>query len=281
MFSQELSVSIKKSFSLPLSMLEGRWTWCDSLGTYYEYLPNGEVRDIISNEDITDPEDGPITYRLEQRNDTVFLVHRYKQMLTSRGNIQNYEKRWAIRISGDCMELISFKTLPAIADQIDEYDVRVRMTRGKPFRCNMGMPITKYILPRNFKGHVTIAFNQPNGVAPEYDALGNRVVRIPPTGMLKTQLKEDAFGTAGRRYVVLIPDSSDRLFRLPVYDRFEHPEWQKGLSRTFGVVMLGFNQLSRSDVDRLFGEPIAGNTLMFLVDTYGMMGNLVIAKPWF
>jgi len=280
LFSQEPNVNLKKSFTK--DMLEGQWCWRDSVGTYFEYLPNGEVRDIINFEDITDPEDGPVTYRLEERNDTLFLIHRYKQMIVNNQNIVGYEKQWAVKISGDCMEQICFKSGKGIDNHIDEYDVRIKLTNGKPRLFDTNMPITKYILPKDFKGHVTIAFNQPTGIAPEYDSHGNRIVRIPPSGILKTQMKEDAFGMAGKRFMVMIPDSSSQaLVSLPSYDKFDSPERQESLKNTFGVIMQGFNQLAREDVNRLFGEPIAGNTLMFIVDTYGKVGHIVIAKPWF
>lgn len=280
LFSQEPNVNLKKSFTK--DMLEGQWCWRDSVGTYFEYLPNGEVRDIINFEDITDPEDGPVTYRLEERNDTLFLIHRYKQMIVNNQNIVGYEKQWAVKISGDCMEQICFKSGKGIDNHIDEYDVRIKLTNGKPRLFDTNMPITKYILPKGFKGHVTIAFNQPTGIAPEYDSHGNRIVRIPPSGILKTQMKEDAFGMAGKRFMVMIPDSSSQaLVSLPSYDKFDSPERQESLKNTFGVIMQGFNQLAREDVNRLFGEPIAGNTLMFLVDTYGEVGLLRGGAAWF
>lgn len=285
-FSQEPCVSLKKSSHL--SMLEGQWYWKDSIGTYFDYLPNGEVRDIINFEDVTDPDDGPITYRLEEKNDTLYLIHRYKQMMVyglGKGYAQNvigYEKRWAVRISGDCMEYFCFKSGKGIDNHIDEYDLRVKLTKGKPRRYDINQPITKYILPQGFRGHVTIAFNQADGVAPEFDAQGNRLIRIPENGILKTQMKEDAFGMAGGRFKIFIPDSSSKsLVLLPVYDKFESPERREELKNTFGVIMQGFNQLAREDVDRLFGEPIAGNIIMFIVDNYGKVGHIRIAEPWF
>ncbi len=286
LFSQEPSVNLKKSFTK--DKLEGQWCWRDSIGTYFEYLPNGEVRDVVNFEDYTDPDDGPITYRLEERNDTLYLIHRYKQMMVHKlgknyaENVIGYEKQWAVKINGDCMEYFCFKSGKGIDNHIDEYDVRIKLTNRKPRLFDTNMPITKYILPKGFKGHVTIAFNQPTGIAPEYDSHGNRIVRIPPSGILKTQMKEDAFGMAGKRFRVMIPDtSSQSLVSLPSYDKFDSPERQESLKNTFGVIMQGFNQLARQDVNRLFGEPISGNTLMFIVDTYGKVGLIRIAEPWF
>ncbi|WP_025762943.1 DUF6843 domain-containing protein [Dyadobacter tibetensis] len=43
------------------------------------------------------------------------------------------------------------------------------------------------IVPKGFKGNVLIIFNQPSGVPAQYEG-GKRLYKIPPNGVLKTQL---------------------------------------------------------------------------------------------
>lgn len=266
---QELNGSIKKE--MPRSIIYGKWRFTDQLDRYLQFLPNGEVNFIVESD--SEQCQYGIKYRLEQVCDTLYLIRQHGS---------GYVERNAIRISGDYMADYSFKELEGITAHIDEYGFQVRDSVVQPRPFDEGLPITKFILPCGFHGHVTIAFNQINGVAPEYDTQANRIVRIPPNGLLKTQLKEDAFGVAARRFAFLIPDSTtEALVMLPSYDKFENPYMRESLTNTFGVFMQGFNQLSREDVNRLFGEPIVGNTLMFFVDTYGKTKYLGIGRAWF
>lgn len=284
-FALAIVVSFKTSHAqeLPLSMIQGRWSYVDNKDSYNEYLPTGELHVVtkIAGTYYSNLDDGPIFYRLEERNDTLFLIHKYKQRMVDNENILGFEERLAIQIRGDYMEYVCLKTRKGINQHIDEYGVRIRHLKQEPHHCDVGMPYTIYILPANFSGHVTIAYAHPDGSAPEYDVHGNRVVHIPPSGLLKTQMKEDAFGTAGGRYRVLIPDATNQsLIQLPSVDKFYISTCELD-PHTVGVLMQGFNQLAREDVNKLFGECIVGNTMMFFVGSFEKGATQIIGKAWF
>jgi len=49
---------------------------------------------------------------------------------------------------------------------------------------------TTFILPAGYKGEVTVFYNQEKGVAEKYEN-GGRLIRIPASGVLLTQFKDD------------------------------------------------------------------------------------------
>lgn len=228
----------------------GKWCYSDSSQNYIQYLPSGVVKYYIGNEQRSES-----YYRLVQKSDTVY-VH----------NSLNVIGR-PVRISGDYMESFGFKIGKGVETHIDEYILLVKETgRGDPLRFDSGIPITKYILPNGFRGQVVIAYNQSQGVEPEYDLDGNRIVRIPSNGLLETQFREDAFGTAGRRYRVYIEDSlAQNLLELPVADKYDGKRRASFGALKTVVIMQGFNQATREDVNKAFHKSILGNTMMFFV----------------
>lgn len=248
LFSQEKVDTVSRA------VVSGRWRSTDQPDRYLEFLPNGECRFVVESD--SEQCQYGIKYRLEAENDTLYLI---------RQHASGYMQRHAIRISGDYMVTIYFKTLEGITSNVDEYGVYVRDTVAHPRPFDAGLPIAKFILPKGFIGHVTVAFNQPDGVAPEYDTEGNTLMRIPPSGVIYTRQKEDVFGIAARRFEILMEDStSGKLVRLPSVDKFEL-FFATSLPKTTGVVMQGFNQMGREMLNGVLGRSIQGNILMFYV----------------
>ncbi|MFT4758762.1 MAG: hypothetical protein ACI9XO_001481 [Paraglaciecola sp.] len=64
--------------------------------------------------------------------------------------------------------------------------------------CFYGCVDTKdkeiHLIPEDFLGIVYIIYNQEDGVASEYSKSGRRIYRIPPSGILKTQLNSNPEG---------------------------------------------------------------------------------------
>lgn len=79
-----------------------------------------------------------------------------------------------------------------------------------------------YLIPEGYKGTVLVIFNQPNGEKPEYED-GRRIYRIPQTGVLFTQLKDEQ-GIINQEYFYIAP--SGKRQKLGVLDtRDFNEEW--------------------------------------------------------
>ena len=79
-----------------------------------------------------------------------------------------------------------------------------------------------YLIPDGYKGIVLVIFNQPNGEKPEYEDC-RRIYRIPQTGVLFTQLKDEQ-GIINQEYFYISPNGQRR--KLGVLDtRDFNEEW--------------------------------------------------------
>ncbi len=79
-----------------------------------------------------------------------------------------------------------------------------------------------YLIPEGYKGSVLVIFNQPDGEKPEYEK-GRRIYRIPQTGILFTQLKDEQ-GLISQEYFYITPNKQRR--KLGVLDtRDFNEEW--------------------------------------------------------
>lgn len=79
-----------------------------------------------------------------------------------------------------------------------------------------------YLIPEGYKGTVLVIFNQPDGEKPEYED-GRRIYRIPQTGVLFTQLKDEQ-GIINQEYFYISPNGQRR--KLGVLDtRDFNEEW--------------------------------------------------------
>lgn len=79
-----------------------------------------------------------------------------------------------------------------------------------------------YLIPEGYKGTVLVIFNQLNGEKPEYED-GRRIYRIPQTGVLFTQLKDEQ-GIINQEYFYISPNGQRR--KLGVLDtRDFNEEW--------------------------------------------------------
>lgn len=79
-----------------------------------------------------------------------------------------------------------------------------------------------YLIPEGYKGTVLVIFNQPDGEKPEYED-GRRIYRIPKTGVLFTQLKDEQ-GIINQEYYYISLNGQKR--KLGVLDtRDFNEEW--------------------------------------------------------
>jgi len=79
-----------------------------------------------------------------------------------------------------------------------------------------------YLIPEGYKGTVLVIFNQPDGEKPEHED-DRRIYRIPQTGILFTQLKDEQ-GIINQEYFYISPSGQKR--KLGVLDtRDFNEEW--------------------------------------------------------
>jgi hypothetical protein len=187
-------------------------------------------------------------------------------MLQSNGEVRkrNHTKKHAINLRGDYITSLSYKCGKGINNHIDEYCIFVKDVPNPNIPEYSGTRIT-YVFPKNFVGAAWIAFNQPNGISPEYDSDGNPIIRIPENGILQTTLHEDAFATANGYYSI-VKDYGGKLSSLKSFDKFDRFDSTCYHAQDTIAIVYGFNQTSREDFnENIFHKEISGNILSIYV----------------
>ncbi|MFO8021030.1 MAG: hypothetical protein R6U65_01085, partial [Perlabentimonas sp.] len=174
----------------------------------------------------------------------------------------------AIQINGDYVVSVSYKELgKKYKNHVDEYSVKVRDTLYPSREKSIGTKIT-YIIPNNYKGAVWIAFNQPTGISPQYDSLGNPILTIPKEGLLRTTLHEDVFATANKYYSILKTEKDSSYTEYFTFDKFEYIDFNKYKLKDTLALMCGFNQDARNSINKRFGQKIKGNVMTIYIGTF-------------
>ncbi|BDX39704.1 hypothetical protein CYCD_30590 [Tenuifilaceae bacterium CYCD] len=132
----------------------------------------------------------------------------------------------------------------------------------------MRIIILSYIIPSGFEGTIWIAFNQPNGINPVLDSLGNAIIEIPNNGLLQTTMKENALATANKNYRILERLEKNIFKEYKTFDKFDkYDSTYFGLEDTIAI-MCGFNQTPREDINRIFGKKVEGNVMTIYIGKY-------------
>ena len=134
-----------------------------------------------------------------------------------------------------------------------------------------------------FTGPIYIAYGQVSGVEAEFDAQGRPLFNIPADGMLETQVPEDpvAFALGAMQFYYTIAEGAgQRAIPLVTTDVIrpvgDAPAAGSGQYHPDSVYVgaIGYNQLGRNTINRLFGKPVEGNVWMFRVDTLRKLRGL-------
>ncbi len=252
---------------------------CQKKVTYPEYYgtwknstkmvlhPNGIYKWYI-RDSVDVFKDSPSKFTITEREDTIWLIVKHKNlpMLQSNGEVRkrNHTKKHAINLRGDYITILSYKCGKGINNHIDEYCIFVKDVPNPNIPEYSGTRIT-YVFPKNFVGAAWIAFNQPNGISPEYDSDGNPIIRIPENGILQTTLHEDAFATANGYYSI-VKDYGGKLSSLKSFDKFDRFDSTCYHAQDTIAIVYGFNQTYREDFnENIFHKEISGNILSIYV----------------
>lgn len=231
-----------------------------------KFLPNKEYAVFDDSTKLFDW--GKAVYNITYRNDTSFLNIIYRKAKISEKRVNNLKIRYVVWLNGDYLTIFNYKAGIGINNHIDEYDVFVRKTQS-PQKAVITRPTISYIIPSNLNGVVWIAFNQADGVAPEYDSLGNAILKIPESGVLRTSLHEDVYATAIKHYHFFLKKISKSNESLKVFDKDENFDSTCCIGNTPIILVYGYNQTSRADIDNnIFKSSIKGNVMSFFIGSF-------------
>jgi hypothetical protein len=119
-------------------------------------------------------------------------------------------------------------------------------------------------LPPNFTGFVYINYNQKGTGNNLIDGHNNRKIEVSNDGLVKTEFEESILPLALGLYEFKSPIRTYSFF---IQDLIEDSEITSLKADSIYVCVYGYNQESREEINKLYGQEINGNVLMFRVDT--------------
>lgn len=257
----------------------GSWKKIQDESQRMVFLENRKFKEFI-NVDFEVFKDSKSRFKLVEKNDTVWLY--------TRGHIPDidgsrvwFTHKYSVEINGDYLTLVSYKRFPGMRNFIGKYSVWVREVpnpqREKEIDCR---PIT-YVFPEGFTGASWIAFNQEDGVAPQYDNEGNPVLRIPESGLLKTSLQKDVYATANGCYRMVVDSSNGNgFYPYQAYDTFARIDSTCCAPNENVAFVYGFDHNSRKYLnENIFNEDIRGNVITIFIGTFQERSKWPV-EPW-
>lgn len=252
---------------LTLPEYYGSWYLKYNPSTKYVFYEGGKFEFLI-NDSISLFEKQTSKFNFNIVNDTCWLTLKYKFYSIEDKQIRQYLHRVAIKPMDEYITFISYKSGEEIRNHIDEYGIWIKDVQN-PLKIDFPGKKIIYILPKDFCGKVWIAFNQPDGLPPVYDGMGNAILNISESGKLLTSLREDAFGTANKQYIICYANDDKRFINIQVFDKFEKMDSSNIKTDNIYAFMDGFNQRPREHINmNIFGTPIKGNVMLFFIGTY-------------
>lgn len=247
-----------------------------------EYTKDGLYNMTMNGEKIRLYNTGQLTYTLSctTKKDSCFTI-----IYSTKGDC---EEQWRARviIEKNLLYVISYKGLEGIKHHIDELGVYQKVEEGVvnthqdekitesyiPPYISGKLPITKYYIPSDFRGRFYVAYNEKKGIRIPSDELGNRVIKIPSTGLFKASDKERSIQYLKNRfefYQLNKRDAPTRLFNS--YDLYLMRK-DSSLAANYDlndliVLPLGYNQIGRPTLNERLKENLTGNVEFFEVNT--------------
>ena len=267
----------------------GAWTSDSNKGYEIEFTPTGlffeyhkgekttyKGMKYDSNEMMIEVDYGELQYKAKAvaESDSTII-----QLIGSK-NKQIYREKMLLRCKGNKLVVVIYKTLPGIENHIQVASLFTR--KGAQHQPIEGLARWHFILPAALdKDLITIAFNQKDGEPCDVNSQGEAVIRIPSNGILKTQLREDAWVILngnirfsiekdGKLSPIPTLQASDRARiyhevrdpKLKSINIVHHPD------QRVAICSARFNPGRKRVVNPLFGEEIKGNVNSFSVSNY-------------
>lgn len=262
----------------------GRWTNAGQPTHQVEFGADGSFSIFQDGKPLGNGQLEALTYEISwEQHDTTAIIR-------MKGLAEPFA-RYRLKKRGRRLILISMKEGEAWKDHIDEVLVflptELESTKGLDAYPGK-MPRQQFLFPEGFTGPISIAYGQKLGEKAEFDAQGRPLFNIPADGMFETQVPEDPVAFAlgamqfcytaakggGQRVIPLVPTDVIR----PVG---EAPAAGSGQYHPDSVYVwaMGYNQLGRTNINRLFGKAVEGNVGMFGVDTLRKLQSLSCVDP--
>ena len=229
---------------------------------------NGEVMVSRGGEPYASTIYGPLNYRYKQTGDTI--------KFETYGSLNDLIwMRYGAMREDNIMYLWNYKTLPGIENHIDE--VSYFCLEGKTCPSQTSRKIT-VVVESGLAGAVHIAFNQRDGIPPEFDQDGNPVIRVNQGTIHKTQLPwHPSYMTHNAFDFVVkdcetgaltdINDWGHDAYRKKAIDMLKSDTVTfKTSDYSLSAFSYGFNQYGRTDLDYEFGEYLNGQVASFSID---------------
>jgi hypothetical protein len=123
-----------------------------------------------------------------------------------------------------------------------------------------------YILPDGFTGILAIAYNQPEGIMPTYDSLGNKTFSLVGNTdfLAKVQSAPDIICFAMNKIKFFYPGSDGLAIPLRSYKVFDTVP-QEHLLKENHVFLVGYNRIGRHEISKIINDTIEGNILFLKV----------------
>ena len=147
--------------------------------------------------------------------------------------------------------------------QIDEIYTFVKKGQDKPHVLTVSKKEI-FMLPSNFIGYVYINYNQKGSGNNLIAGKNNRKIEVSNDGLVKTEFEESILPLAFGLYEFKSPLQKYPFF---IQDLIKDSEITRLKADSIYVCVYGFNQDRREKINKLYGQEINGNVLMFRVDT--------------
>jgi hypothetical protein len=241
--------------------LIGKWISADKHVTL-NYAPNRKYQVFTDGVEFLS-----FNYAIKVINDSVFIYH-------TEGVLQ---MKNLVFLTDSQLVQTNYKIGEGINEHIDEvgifYKENARMDTLS--KVNEDSIKTHFLLPKDFKGEIMIAYQQPINTY-----LGNeKQIIIPQSGLLKVKNQADIYKFIKRQFTFLY--TNNNALEIPVFEPnriYTEVELNKYNENTICVLPLGYNQLGRIGVNEVFGETIIGNVEMYKVDVLKNLVKLLSRK---
>ncbi len=182
-------------------------------------------------------------------------------------------------LDNDFVVFNNYKDSKGIEDHIDEILVLCKDSSKRKYQIIKGIGNhDEFIMPSKIGGVYAIAFNHDDGKNVVYNDSGNRLFMFTDsTPFIKTKACESVSNIAFNNIKFLLSDSTDNLIELPsVVLTKAFLESDTSNNDKLYVFIMGFNQISRQTINKLFNQPIKGNVAFFKVATKRKMTSMFL-----
>lgn len=171
----------------------------------------------------------------------------------------------------DSLVLYSFKNHSGpLKEHLDEITLLTRRNNSRQcIDTLISLRNDMFLLPDNFIGKVYVNFDQIDGQTQNFDNEGNRIIKIPESGYVKTIFKEEPLKYALEKMCFIQKETALPYFIESKKRKMNEKEFiEEGYNlESVYVCIEGYNQTSRKIINEVYGQEIKGNVLMFQIDT--------------